>query len=96
MYEHHDGPDGAAGLEKEDPAAVEEEEDGEAELDRVAGGLDVMESKIMMIISDQLWPGVDGPTAFVADLIAVWISCYSCARASLSFWSYGLRGAVLR
>ena len=54
VYEHHDGPDGAAGLEKEDPAAVEEEEDGEAELDRVAGGLDMIEIIIRMIVSDQM------------------------------------------
>ena len=34
--EHHDGADGAARLEEEDPAAVEEEEHREAELHRVA------------------------------------------------------------
>ena len=39
VNEHHDGADGAARLEEEDPAAVEEEEDSEAELHRVAHGL---------------------------------------------------------
>ena len=47
VYEHHDGSDGAAGFEELDPAAVEEEEDCEAELHRVAGGLDVIEIIIM-------------------------------------------------
>ena len=41
VYEHHDGADGATGLEEEDPAAVEKEEDGEAELDRVAASLEM-------------------------------------------------------
>ena len=51
VNEHHDCPDGAAGLEEEDPAAVEEEEDGEAELYRVTGGLDGVE---VIIMSDWL------------------------------------------
>ena len=44
--EHHDGPDGAATLEEQDPAAVEEEEDGKAELDGVAKSSDVVNTVI--------------------------------------------------
>ena len=35
VYEHHDGADGAARLEEEDPAAIEEEEDSKEELDSI-------------------------------------------------------------
>ena len=34
--EHHDGPDGAAAFKEEDPATVEEEEDGKAKFNSVA------------------------------------------------------------
>ena len=44
--EHHDGPDGAATLEEQDPAAVEEEEDGKAELDGVAKSSDVVNTVV--------------------------------------------------
>ncbi len=43
MDEHHDGPDGTAGLEEQDPRAVEEEEHGEAELHAVPVGADVVD-----------------------------------------------------
>lgn len=39
---HHDGSDGTAALENQDPHAVEEQEDAEAELDGVAEGSDVI------------------------------------------------------
>ena len=42
MDEHHDGTDCAAGFKEQDPATVEEEEDGETELDTVAHSLDVV------------------------------------------------------
>ena len=44
--EHHDGPDRAAALEDQDPAAVEEEEDCEAELDGVAERPDVVDTVV--------------------------------------------------
>ena len=44
--EHHDGPDGAATLEEQDPATVEEEEDGKAELDGVAKSSDVVNTVV--------------------------------------------------
>ena len=49
MDEHHDGADGAARLEHQDPAAVEEEEDGEAELDGVAKGADVVDPVVQRL-----------------------------------------------
>jgi hypothetical protein len=41
--EHHDGADGAAGLEEQDPRAIEEEEHGEAELHAVPERADVVD-----------------------------------------------------
>jgi hypothetical protein len=43
VYEHHDGPDGAARLEEQDPRAVEEEKHGEAELNAVPERADVVD-----------------------------------------------------
>jgi hypothetical protein len=43
VYEHHDGTDGAARLEEQDPRAVEEEEHGEAELHAVPERADVVD-----------------------------------------------------
>ena len=44
--EHHDGSDGASALKEENPASVEEEEDGKAKLDSVAKSSDVIHTVI--------------------------------------------------
>ncbi len=44
--QHHDGPDGAPGLEDEDPTPVEEEEHSEAELHGAARRLHVVDGVI--------------------------------------------------
>ena len=44
--EHHDSPDGATTLEEQDPATIEEEEDGKAELDGVAKSSDVVNTVV--------------------------------------------------
>ncbi len=49
VYEHHDGADGAARLEEQDPRAVEEEEHGEAELHAVPEGADVVDPVVQRL-----------------------------------------------
>ncbi len=49
MHQHHDGADGAAGLEDKDPAAVEEKEDGEAELNAVTERADVVDPVVQSL-----------------------------------------------
>ena len=44
--EHHDGSDGASAFKEENPASVEEEEDGKAKLDSVAKCSDVIHTII--------------------------------------------------
>ena len=44
--EHHDGPDGATTLKEQDPATVEEEEDGKAKFNSVAKSSDVVNTVV--------------------------------------------------
>jgi hypothetical protein len=49
MDKHHDGADGAARLEEQDPRAVEEEEHGEAELHAVPKRADVVDPVVQRL-----------------------------------------------
>ncbi len=74
MDEHHDGADGAARLEEQDPRAVEEEEHGEAELHAVPEGADVVDPVVQRLPQPVLhrifissFSSIYGSTTFLGD-----------------------------